>query len=224
MLAHGTCGCQWLAVIVFFFLGGVWIHDPIVSRVHEGSVTTFVAPQNLRLEENFCALGFVVPTIASEAQEYYPGVYQAGFEWLGPINASSEVVVGTNVMVDQKSRLTEKFCAYDFMASNSTSAAQEYGSMVFKVEQDHLGLLNSNVVGDFDESDMLDPSYYVGHLVVGFDRPGKHSKRQECLRRAQWVPDFHVLLFCFLSNIVYSRWKNKNAMSLMTSTSPTIME
>ena len=49
-------------------------------------VTKLMAAQNLRLKEKFCALGFVVPTIASEAQEYYPGVYQAGFEWLGPFN------------------------------------------------------------------------------------------------------------------------------------------
>lgn len=219
MLAHGTGGCQWLAVIVFFFLGGVWIHDPIVSCVDEGFVTKLMAPQKLRLQENFCALDFMVQTTASGVQECDSGGYQAEFDWLGPFNASSEVVVGTNWLVGQNSRLTENFCAYDFMASNSTSVAQEYGSMGFKDEQDHLGMLNSNVVGEFDESDMLDQFDYVGHLVVGFDRPGQHFKRQECLRRAPWVQDFHVLLFCFLSNIAYSRWKNKNAMSLMTKSS-----
>ena len=219
MLAHGTGGCQWLAVIVFFFFGGAWIHDPVVLGPMTSCVTKLMAAQNLRLKENFCALDFVVPTIASEAQEYYPGIYQAGIEWLGPFDASSEVVVGTKLMGMQKSRLTENFCAYDFLSSNITTGAQEYDSMVFQVERDHVGMLNSSVVGEFDESDMQDPFYYVGHLVVGFDLPGQHSKRQECLRRAQWAPDFHVLLFCFLSNMVYSRWKNQNAMSLITKSS-----
>ena len=91
-------------------------------------------------------------------------------------------------MVGQKLRLTENFCAYDFMGPNSTSEAQEYGSMVFQVEQDHLGMLNSSVVGDFDEFDMLDQFDYVGHLVVSFDRPGQQFKRQECLRRPSRKP------------------------------------
>ena len=207
MLAHGTGGCQWLAVIVFFFFGGAWIHDPVVLGPMTSCVTKLMAAQNLRLKENFCALDFVVPTIASEAQEYYPGIYQAGTEWLGPFDASSEVVVGTKLMGMQKSRIKKIFVAYDFLSSNITTGAQEYDSMVFQVERDHVGMLNSSVVGEFDEFDMQDPFYYVGHLAVGFDLPGQHSKRQECLRRAQWGPDFHVLLFCFLSNMVYSRWK-----------------
>ena len=219
MLAHGTCGCQWLAVIVFFLLGGVWMHDPIVSCVDEGFVTNLMAPQNLRLKKIFCALDFMVQTTAFEAQECDSGVYQAEFDWQGPFNASSEVVVGTNLLVGQNSRLTENFCAYYFMASNSTWEAQEYGPMAFQVEQDHLGMLNSSAVGEIYEIDLLDPFDHVGHHVISFDRPGHQFKRQECLRKVPWVQDFRVLLFCFLSNIIYSRWKNNNAMSLITKSS-----
>ena len=169
MLAHGTGGCQWLAVIVFFFFGGAWIHDPVVLGPMTSCVTKLMAAQNLRLKENFCALDFVVPTIASEAQEYYPGIYQAGIEWLGPFNASSEVGVGTKLMVVQNSRLKKKNYAYDFLASNSTTGAQEYDSMVFQVERDHMGMFNSNVVVEFDDFDLLDQWDYVGQLACVLD-------------------------------------------------------
>ena len=222
MLAHGTGGCQWLAVIVFFFLGGVWIHDPIVHDSMtscEGCGTKVMAAVNLRLKKIFCALDFMVQTTAPEAQEYDSGVYQAGFEWLGPINASSEVVVWTNMLVGQNSRLEENFYAYDFSGSISTPGAQEYDSLVFPVEQDHPSMLNSSVGVEFDDFDLLDQWDYVGQLVIGFERPGQQFKGQGCLRRAPWVQDFHVLLLCFLSNILYAKWKAKNALRLVCKSS-----
>ena len=144
MLAHGTGGCQWLAVIVFFFFGGVWIHDPIVSCVDEGFVAKLMAPQNLRLKKIFCALDFMVQTTASGVQECDSGGYQAEFDWLGPFNASSEVVVGTNLLVGQNSRLTENFCAYDFMASHFAYGTQEYGPAAYSIEEAYLDILISS--------------------------------------------------------------------------------
>ena len=82
MLAHGTGVCQWQAVIVFLFFGGVWMHDPMVqSFVTSGSEENcVVAYENSRLKEKFCAHVFTAPTIASEAQECDLSVYPAEVE------------------------------------------------------------------------------------------------------------------------------------------------
>ena len=194
------------------------VKGSMISHFEESLVTDWVHEKS-RLKEFLYAHVFIAPTVAHGAQEYGTTPYQVGQDYLSSFVAVFEEEVGTNVLGGQNSRLKENFYAYDFIGSTGTPGAQEYDSIVFPVEQDHPSMLNSSVVVEFDDFDLLDQWDYVGQLVVVFDRLGQQYERQECLRRAPWVQDFHVLLFCFLSNIAYSRWKNKSAMSLMTKSS-----
>ena len=74
MLAHGTGVCQWLAVIVSLCLGGLLMHDPVVSSpmisfVEKDSGTNDVAAGNSRFKKIFLSPAFIVLNITWEAQD-----------------------------------------------------------------------------------------------------------------------------------------------------------
>ena len=221
MLAHGTGVCQWQAVIVFLFFGGVWMHDPMVqSFVTSGSEENcVVAYENSRLKENFCAHVFTTPTIASEAQECDLSVYPAEVELWDTFNASSEVGLWTNFLEGQNSRLKKNVYAYDFMASHFAYGTQEYGPAAYSIEEAYLDILISSTEDNMDKNDLVFQMDYVGHPSFDLDHPDQRFQRHEYQGRTPSDPDFLFLLFCFVSNVVYAKWKNNNAMSLISKSS-----
>ena len=96
MLAHGTGVCQWQAVIVSLFLGGLWVQVPVVnssmsSFVEESLLTNVLEVENSRLKKILYGLDFMGPTTTYGAQDCYTIVHLVEEDYLGTFDASIDV-------------------------------------------------------------------------------------------------------------------------------------
>ena len=195
------------------------VDSSMTPFVDESFVTKVMAAEKSRLKQIFFAYDFTTPNIAYGAQECDPIAYTVVEDHLGIFNATTEEGIWTKMMAAEKSRLKENFCAYDFMVANIAYGSQEFDPISYPVEEDYLDILRASTGVISDQYDLFDQLYYVDHFDLGFDHSDPWSQRQEYQRKIPYTPDIHVLLFVFLSNILYARWKNEHVMCLVTKSS-----
>ena len=97
MLAHGTGVCQWQAVIVSLFVGGLWMHVPVVNSsmtpfVEKNWLTNVLAIENSRLKEDFGGHDFMGPSSAYGAQECDPVSCLVEEDYLDSPSARTDVI------------------------------------------------------------------------------------------------------------------------------------
>ena len=167
MLAHGTGGFQWQAVIVSLVLGGLWMHDsvvcsPLISFAEEELVYNALLHANSRFKENFSSYDFVSSNIALEALECGSTAYPVEEDCLGIVNSSVGEAVLDNCLQHEKSRLKKILLGYDFVGPNFQPGAQEGGTIAHSVKEDHQGIFVSSIeasFGQFDQSYLFDQKH-----------------------------------------------------------------
>ena len=223
MLAHGTGVCQWLAVIVSLCLGGLLMHDPVVSSpmisfVEKDSGTNDVAAGNSRFKNNFLSPAFIVLNITWEAQECDMNAYPVEEDYLSTFYADSDATVD-QLEAAENLRLRENFWGHGFFAPNNTYGAQECYMTVHLDWEDYLCTFNASLGVISDRFGLVDQEDHVDPFGCVFDHLDNGFQRQEYQGRVPTTPDFHVLLFCFVSNVFYAKWKKEHVLRLVTKSS-----
>ena len=108
MLAHGTGVCQWQAVIVSLFLGGLWVQVPVVnssmsSFVEESLLTNVLEVEKSRLKKILYGLDCMCQTTTYGAQDCYTIVHSVEEDYSGMFAASIDVTSDQFVLESEKS-------------------------------------------------------------------------------------------------------------------------
>ena len=206
-----------LSLLVLTGVGGKHV-------VFEDSQPNWCADSNV-VESGFYASFFIHDfmgyDVANSAQEYDSMVY---FTCKG-FRSASEVEFGpswgfrSTLVESGFYALNSNLC---FRDQNITHGAQDCDTMVCLVEEDYLGFLSAVSDATFCEYDhfaLLDHLEDGAYTLVVTTSLGTKQRDSQGKRSFGVNPDSYVLLLCFVSNVLYAKWKKDNVLRLITKSS-----